>query len=249
MKPKARHTARYGYEAPNLLPPNLSAIGPLVFGAAEFEALDVWLAEPDWPDGHMDIAMLEGYLTALLVWPIELSPGAWLPRIWGIRGWKVAAKIATPENYHRFITLVFGLYQELERRIAGSPPARTFVLDRLRPCLSSSRFVGAAWSAGFMTALHENSMGLASRSQAVRGAVEQIAHFAPLRSIESSALPSAAAALSLAVMNIMSERPSRGLGPFVRLNKSLLSKPAISCITSPTSDLSPEIAHLDVGIT
>jgi len=195
-----------------------------VFEIADFRVLDAWLAEAGWPDGHMDIAMLEGYLAALLVWPIELSPGAWLPRIWGIRGWKVAAKIATSEKYHRFIALVIGLYQELERRLASSPPARTFVLDRLEPCLSSSNFVGAAWSIGFMTALHENSMGLASRSAAVRGAVEQIAHFAPLRSIETSALPSVATALSLAVLNIISERPARGPGAFADLKKYSSSK-------------------------
>jgi yecA family protein len=220
MKPKARHSTRYGYEAPLMLPPNLMTVGPLVFEAAQYNALDAWLAEPGWPDGHMDIAMLEGYLVGLLVWPIELAPGAWLPRIWGIRGWKVAAKIATPDDYHRFITLVIGLYQELERRLAISPPARTFVLGAPQPYLSGRYFAGAAWATGFMTALHENSAGLSSRSSAVGSAVEQIAHYAPLRSTKPSVLPAVATVLSLAVMSIMSERPARGPGAFASLKKS-----------------------------
>jgi yecA family protein len=210
MKPKARHTARYGHAAPLLLPPNLHVVGELPFSIEDFSALDTWLAEPGWPDNHMDVAMLEGYLAALLTWPIELAPGAWLPPIWGIRGWKVAAKIAAPETYNRFIELVIGLFQELERRLVASPPARTFVLGRDAPNKSGRYFAGAAWATGFMTALHENSAGLGSRSSAVRSAVEDIARYASLRSLEPSALPAAATALSVAVMIIMSERPTRG---------------------------------------
>ena len=61
-----------------------------------------------------------------------------------------------------------------------------------------------------MTALHENSSGLGSRSSAVRSAVEDIAGYASLRWLEPGALPPAATALSVAVMIIMSERPTRG---------------------------------------
>ena len=108
-----------------LLPPNLQNMGSIPFTAKSFAGLDAWLAEEGWPPEHMDAAMLEGYLVALLAWPIELSAGAWLPPIWGIRGWKVAAKIATTENYSRFIALVMGPFQELEHRsfaMAGTMP-------------------------------------------------------------------------------------------------------------------------------
>src|ERR1700675_2125990 len=70
MKPKARHSARYGYAAPQFLPPNLNTVGPLRFTDHDFATLDAWLAEDGWPHEHMDIAMLEGYLVALIVWPI-----------------------------------------------------------------------------------------------------------------------------------------------------------------------------------
>jgi len=136
MKPKARHTARYGHATPLLLPPNLHAVGARPFSIEDFAALDAWLAEPGWPDNHMDVAMLEGYLVALLTWPIELAPGAWLPPIWGIRGWKVAAKIAIPTPTTALISLVIGLFASLT---AGLPrrAARRFVLGREVPYKSA----------------------------------------------------------------------------------------------------------------
>src|ERR1700729_924115 len=145
MKPKARCSTRYGQCAPQLLPPNLQSLGSIAFTAHDFAALDAWLAEDGWPAEPMDAAMLEGYLVALLVWPIQLSPGAWLPAIWGIRGWKVAAKIATPEHYDRFLALVIGLLQELELRLTCAPCALTFVLADHGTLVSTRYFAPAPW--------------------------------------------------------------------------------------------------------
>jgi yecA family protein len=215
MKPINHYRSRYSRATPVvLLPPNLEAIGPLAFTAAEFDKLDALLAEEGWPHGRMDAAMLEGYLVALIVWPVELSPGAWLPPIWGISGWKVAAKIATRETYDTFLMLVIGFVRELESRLAAEPRRRTLVLGRDAPVLSARYFVGAAWATGFMMALQQNAAGLGSRSTAVRSAVESIAGYASLRSAELTAMPAAATALSIAAATLMAERPSRGpLGP------------------------------------
>lgn len=215
MTYKAPYTSRYGRPAPALLlPPNLHAMGPLPFTGESFAELDAWLAEEGWPLERMDAAMLEGYLVALLVWPVELSAGAWLPPIWGIRGWKVAAKIATEEAYNRYLGLVIGFLQDLERRLTSSPTLRPFLLEHHSPILSARYFPGAAWATGFMIALHENSAGLGSRSANARAAVEAIARFASLRSMKPSAMASVSADLSAAVCMLMEERPSRGaLGP------------------------------------
>jgi yecA family protein len=223
MKRKSHRKLLNGYAEPVvLLPPNLQTMGPVPFTARDFAKLDAWLAEEGWPGERMDAAMLEGYLVALLAWPIELPPGAWLPSVWGIRGWKVAAKIATPETYANFLALVIGLFQELERRLTTSPPARTFVLGGDAPYVSGRYFAGAAWATGFMTALHQNSTGLRSRSASVVAAVEDIAHFAALRSTESNELPAVATALSVAVMTIVAERASRR-----PLGRTVLNDPAL----------------------
>jgi yecA family protein len=217
MTSKARYTSRYARVAPPvLMPPNLQAMGSLPFGASSFAELDAWLAEDGWPPEHMDAAMLEGYLVALLVWPIELSAGAWLPPIWGIHGWKVAAKIATTDTYNRFLRLVIGFLQDLERRLTASPPLRPFVLDHRAPILSARYFVGSAWATGFMIALHENSAGFSSRSTSARSAVEGIAHFASLRSTKAAAMASVSAELSAQVAKLTDERLSRReLGPLL----------------------------------
>jgi yecA family protein len=215
MTSKARYSSRYARAAPaELMPPNLWDLGSLPFTAHSFVELDAWLAEDGWPPEHLDAAMLEGYLVALLAWPIELSAGAWLPPIWGIRGWKVAAKIDTSEPYNRFVALVIGFLQDLERRLTASPRLRPFVLDYQAPILSARHFVGSAWATGFMIGLRENSAGLGSRSATTRSAVEGIARFASLRTAKAGAMASVSAKLNAEVAKLMDERPSRvELGP------------------------------------
>jgi yecA family protein len=210
MKPKARYTARYGQTLPQLLPPDLQSLGTIAFTPQDFKALDAWLAEEGWPLNRMDAAMLEGYLVALLVWPIQLSPGAWLPAIWGIRGWKVAAKIATREGYDRFLALVIGLLQELERRLVAAPRGLTFVLKNDTALLSPRYFAGAAWATGFIAALEFNEGGLGSRSALSRAALENIIAIASSRSKESSEMGIAAAELRASVGTLLDERPARG---------------------------------------
>jgi yecA family protein len=215
MKPKARYSARYGQSAPQLLPPDLQSLGSIAFTAHDFKTLDAWLAEDGWPAEHMDAAMLEGYLVALLVWPIQLSPGAWLPAIWGIRGWKVAAKIATPERYDQFLALVIGLLQELERRLTAAPRALTFVLASDWALSSTRYFAGAAWATGFMSALQFSATGLGSRSALSRAALEKIIAIASLRPKESSAMIRVAAELRASVSTLMDERPARGVAALI----------------------------------
>jgi yecA family protein len=210
MKPKARYTARYGQTLPQLLPPDLLSLGSIAFTPLDFKALDAWLAEEGWPAERMDAAMLEGYLVALLVWPIQLSPGAWLPAIWGIRGWKVAAKIATRESYDRFLALVIGLLQELERRLIAAPRALTFVLNDDCALLSTRYFAGAAWSTGFISALEFNANGFGSRTALSRTALENIIAVASLRSKDASAMSSITTGLRASVSTLLDERPARG---------------------------------------
>jgi uncharacterized protein YecA (UPF0149 family) len=64
---------------------------------------------------------LEGYLTALLVVPVELQPGAWLPPIWSLSGWKVPPPIDTEQRFTEFMELVFGFLRTIDRSLLGSP--------------------------------------------------------------------------------------------------------------------------------
>ncbi|MDD5363711.1 MAG: UPF0149 family protein [Gallionellaceae bacterium] len=50
---------------------------------AEFDQLDSFLMAEGRPRTIMDIAMLDGFFTALLIGPNTLLPSQWLPVVWG----------------------------------------------------------------------------------------------------------------------------------------------------------------------
>jgi len=49
----------------------------------EFEELDEFLNSEDLPDESMDISMLDGFLTAVVIGPNLVMPSQWLPEVWG----------------------------------------------------------------------------------------------------------------------------------------------------------------------
>jgi yecA family protein len=123
----------------------------------------------------MGISMLEGYLTALIAWPFSVSSGAWLPRIWNDKGWRIPPIINDALSFERFLCLMTGYMQSLDRAISAYPPSFTPTL------LAASRIAGrrvapeVAWSAGFRSAMEMGSFGALSISPAVRSAVDMIA--------------------------------------------------------------------------
>lgn len=117
-RPRSSHRV----EMPALLPPKVSEFGHQPFTSSEQQSLAHWLREPIWPRGTLDIYALEGYLTALLVWPVALQPGAWLPSIWNENGWKVRPPIDTPERYGEFLELVLGFLRRIDRDLLQAPP-------------------------------------------------------------------------------------------------------------------------------
>ena len=54
---------------------------------------------------------------ALIAWPVGISSGAWLPPIWGERGWKVPTKIAARSQYEEIVALMIGFMQHLDREL------------------------------------------------------------------------------------------------------------------------------------
>jgi uncharacterized protein len=50
---------------------------------ADLDALADFLDSDRAPDDSMDLCVLDGYLTAIAIGPVSLSPSQWFPRIWG----------------------------------------------------------------------------------------------------------------------------------------------------------------------
>lgn len=67
--------------ASNGRPKLMDILQPL--SEAEFDELDRFLVSDAMPDECMDISMLDGFLTALLIGPNMIMPSEWLPHVWG----------------------------------------------------------------------------------------------------------------------------------------------------------------------
>ena len=209
-EPRRRFLAKAA--PPVLLPPNLAMLEARPYTVADSRTLRTWLTEADWPRGTMDMAMLEGYLVALLTWPVSIRSGAWLPPIWGEKsGWRVPAKIAAREPFDNFIALVVGLLRDLDARLEGSATGfAPMLLADERGC-RWPRSTGVSWVHGFLKGLQQNEQGLQDRSPAARAAVTSIARYGSFEVTPTDAhFAIVATDLQEALAILVSERVSRG---------------------------------------
>jgi yecA family protein len=189
-----------------LMPPDLCALAAAPFGEKQRDRLSAWLREAGWPRQHMEIAALEGYLVALIAWPVGIPAGAWLPPIWGERGWKVPNKIAARSAYEEFVSLVVGFMREIDRSLSHQPSR--FESSVLHDLKGSARIKALhGWGKGFMTALTLGSQGLKGRSASAGAAVRLIAG---TTSASATFGPQAVGDVVSAVLALMEQRPSRG---------------------------------------
>ncbi len=201
-----------------LMPPDLRTLGVAPFGDQQRARLTAWLSEAAWPRGHMNLAELEGFLVALIAWPVDMSAGAWLPPIWGVRGWKVPPKLATRARYDEFVALIVSFMRDLDRMLSHQPSR--FESSVLRDLTDRTRNETLhRWGKGFMTALTLGQQGLMSRNARAGAAVRIIAGST---SATSPFGPNAVEDVISAVMTLVEQRVSRGpLGPVEQDTKSL----------------------------
>lgn len=192
-----------------LMPPDLRTFGDAPFGDLQRARLTAWLREGGWPRGVMNMAELEGYLLALIAWPVGISAGAWLPPIWGGRGWRVPTKLAARSQYDEFVGLLVGFLRELDARIRKPSRLEASVLRHATDASSGENL--HLWGKGFMTALTLGSQGLKWRSVTAGDAVRRIA---TRTSAAAAFAPGAVDEVLSAVVVLMEQRPNRGpLGP------------------------------------
>jgi yecA family protein len=199
-------------DAGEFLPPQPAAFDAIPFGDPQRTRLTGWLREAAWPREHMEVAELEGYLVALIAWPVGIPSGAWLPPIWGERGWKVPTKISSRQEYDEFAGLVFGFMRTIECDLSRRPSRFESSVLRLP---RGSRQVEAlhCWGRGFMTALTLGVQGLKGRSASATDAVRTIAN---VTSASAPLDPLAVEQVVSAAVSLMEQRTSRGpLGPLI----------------------------------
>lgn len=225
-------------QAPTLLPPKLSELGHGAFSWNELETLAHWLQEPTWPRGSLNIYSLEGYLTAALVWPVALQPGAWLPRIWSETSWRVRSPIDDEPQFSKFMELVVGFLRRIDRGLLQSPaqfePSVHFAFGHQELTLNGRV---QHWAQGFGRSVRLGSLTRVTASAEDRDAVRRIAALTtdPLSSSNDDA-HRVETNLTRAVLALVKSRGSRGpLGTLPLTKKTTTSAPKDPKIQSPQS--------------
>lgn len=211
-------SSRY-VESPVLLPPKVSELGHLPFAAPSRLALATLLKDRAWPKETLDIDGLEGYLVALLAWPVELQPGAWLPPIWNQSGWKIPPPIETTVRYQEFVELVLSYLRTLDAGLLADPPAFSTRLPApLRDARSAVVSGVQSWARGFGRGLLQAAQLRVEPDFEAREAVRVIAAYAGARGRgEPGHVRQAHAEIQHAVLVLAARRRSRGpLGPFAK---------------------------------
>jgi yecA family protein len=226
-------------ETPVLLPPKLSEFGHRPFTSIERESLGCLLREPTWPRGTLNIYGLEGYLTALLVWPAAVQPGAWLPPIWNEESWKVHPPIDTVDRYGDFLELVMGFLRTIDSGLLETPPRfdpglyMTAARDLPDPNARAQD-----WAEGFGRGLMQSVQARGSPDHSTREAVRHIAAFAAGQSrLACDGAEGAGIVLTEAVLALASTRVSRGpLGPLPVVPRPVGSRVPQRRAVAPGSD-------------
>jgi len=149
-RPGAGRTARYGASA-EVPTPNLQECGQKPFTGQDLQNLIAQLRAPTWPRAAPNIFGLEGLLTALLVLPLGLRPGAWLPLVWNETGWRVPPMLQDERRFQGFIDLVVGFMRSIDSGLLDTPARFATLLEHpgLAPDVAQQPVALADWVGGF----------------------------------------------------------------------------------------------------
>jgi yecA family protein len=197
-------------KAVEIVAPQITALGHRPFSMQERDSLARWLQDPEWPLGSMNIYTLEGFLTALLVMPLGLRTGTWMPSIWSETGWNIPLALQEREKHHEFMELLVGFMRSIDAGLVASPPQFKSVLDSAGSWSSRHPNLSAQdWVNGFGKALHLCShLNLADAN--VNAALHAIAAQAAESNRINSTNGKASATIRKAVFALAQARTSRG---------------------------------------
>ena len=79
----------------------------------EFAELDALLLSDDLPEECMDAITLEGFLTAIAIGPITVTPEQWLPHVFGSGSEDPMPEIPSIKVFQRLINLIMRYYNSV----------------------------------------------------------------------------------------------------------------------------------------
>jgi len=80
---------------------------------SEFRELDELLISDDVPEECMDAVTLEGFLTAIAIGPVTVSPEQWLPHVFGSDREDLMPEFPSIEIFERVVNLIIRFYNSL----------------------------------------------------------------------------------------------------------------------------------------
>jgi yecA family protein len=209
--PRGGRSGRYGANT-DILAPSIDEFGHQPFSQKHLLALSQRLQDPKWSRGSLNIFGLEGLLTALLVLPLGLRSGAWLPLVWNGSGWRIPLALQDGEQFSQFLESIAGYLRMIDRQLLAAPPHFESIVDTLPPRYRpKTAHALQDWARGFGLALSESNFSRVLPDSVTHRALYAIAMHAkpPAMSVHerSHASPST---WQQAVFTLAAARTSRG---------------------------------------
>jgi uncharacterized protein len=82
-------------------------------GEGEFRELDDLLLSDDLLEACMDVATLEGFLTAITIGPVTVTPEHWLPRVFGREAEDSMSELPSAKVFKRAVNLIMRMYNSV----------------------------------------------------------------------------------------------------------------------------------------
>jgi len=123
----------------------------------ELDELDQFLMSDATPEECMDIAMLDGFLTALVIGPNTIMPSQWLPAVWGETE-EEPMSFESAEQTQRIVGLVMRMYNDRVQDLQEG-------IDEYSPLIYQSEHEGGTipildeWCMGFIRAIQLDPEG------------------------------------------------------------------------------------------
>jgi len=128
----------------------------LALSPAELDELDNFLASPELEERSMDVSMLEGYLTAIVIGPQVVMPSHWLPWVWDRAEGQAEADFDSLDQANRIMNLLMRFMNGIARSFMDDPAS-------FEPIYWREVHWGAAeWCEGFLlgTQFNDDAWGL-----------------------------------------------------------------------------------------
>lgn len=120
---------------------------------ADLQRLDDFLSSDAASESTMDVATLEGFLTALVIGPRVVMPSAWMPYVWDFVHGQEDAEFTDMAQAQEVMGLIMGLMNRIADAFARDPAS-------FEPVFFRDAVWGAAeWCEGFLAATQRFDAG------------------------------------------------------------------------------------------